>query len=151
MRDHRHWYLPHFSSPKHCLNNVKASHHPLRFLFLFSSLCMGDARAPLTHFSLRPTHRCPRAEEREGEGERGEGQTKSFRHCKETHTSLCFHLSAWWTIILSTWLREKRTHSFLYYSLSCDGINYSHKNPQMWFCLLLFIPEVSVVLKGIFH
>lgn len=40
----------------------------------------------------------PGQREGEGEGERemerGEGQTKSSRHCEETHTSLCFHLSA---------------------------------------------------------
>lgn len=91
------------------------------FFFLFSSLGMGDARGPLALLSLRPTHRCPRVEEREGEGERGEGQTKSFRRCEETHTSLCFHLSGWWTIILTTWLRKEKTHGFLYHSLRCDG------------------------------
>lgn len=58
-----------------------------------------------------------------------EGQTKSFRHCEETHTSLCFHLSAWWTIILTTWLRKKNT--FFYATFwGVMEINCSHKTPS---------------------
>lgn len=93
--------------------------------------CQGPPR--FACFSYRPTHRCPRAEEREGEGEsemeRGEGQTKSSRRCEETHTSLCFHLSAWWTIIFTTWLRRKRTHVFYTTVLGVMEINCRHKTP----------------------
>lgn len=63
-----------------------------------------------------PQGRGVRGKRWEGDGERGEGQTKSSRRCEETHTSLCFHLSAWWTIILSIWLtEEKTTYGFLYF------------------------------------
>ena len=60
---------------------------------------MGDARGPPPRSLLlkAPPIGAP-GQRREGEGERemerGEGQTKGFRRCEETHTSLCFHLSA---------------------------------------------------------
>lgn len=111
-------------SPHPSTVSAMATHHPLSFLFLFTSLGMGDARGPLAGLSYRPTHRCRGAEEREGEGEReterGEGHAKGFGRCEETHTSLCFHLSAWWTIMLATWLRKKG-HVFLCHSQRCNG------------------------------
>lgn len=99
MWDHRHWYILHFSSPDHCLSNLKASHHLWVFCFFFQAEVWAMLEPP--HSLLRLTLWCPRAEEREGEGEKemevegGGSQTKSFRHCEETHTSLCFNLSAW--------------------------------------------------------
>lgn len=146
MWDHRHWYLPHFSSPEHCLNNVKASHHPLRFLFLFLSLCMGDARGPLTRCFLRPTHRCPGAEEREGEGERGEGQSKSFRHCEETHFAVFSLVCLMNYHTLNMAGEGKKRTRFLYYGFKCEGNKWVTKHIQIWFCWLLLTPEVSVVL-----
>lgn len=92
----------------------------LRVFASFSSARgTGDARRPppfTSVLSWRPTHLCSGAEEREGEGERemerGEGQTKSFGHCGETYTSLCFHLSAGWSMILATRPRKERTRFF---------------------------------------
>lgn len=96
--------------------------------------------APLACTSWRPTQRCPRAEEKEGEGEReterGEGQTKSFRHRGEMHTSLCFHLSAWWTFSLTIW-PGKDIFSLFIRNLYVE-INDSRKSPPDMGLLMSF-------------
>lgn len=100
------------------------------FFVSFSSPRYGWCQGPLpkTHPPV-PRGRRGRGRRWEGDGGRGEGQTKSSRRWEETHTSLCFHLSAWWTIILRTCPRRKKRWTFLH----CD-----HKHPQIWVSWLFF-------------
>lgn len=103
MWDHRHWYLPHSSSPEHCLNNVKASHHPLRFFFLFFK--PGDRWCHGLPGSGPPIGAPGQSREEKGKSEmkRGKGQTYSFRRFEETHFfCVCFHLSVWCSWYMAT-------------------------------------------------
>lgn len=78
--------------------------------------CQG---APLAHSSWRPTHRCPSAEEREGEGERemvrGQKVRLKASGIVEKHTLLCVFtcLLDELSYSLHGWGKKKDTWSFI--------------------------------------